>query len=67
LLGHPALIQRPFTKPSKSDFLHEHLVFHLVTTQVDRLKAEGCQGKAYFEAMFGAKLTFRQSTAIVLL
>jgi len=36
-------------------------------TQVDRLKVEDCQGKAHFEAMFGAKIRhFRQSTAIVI-
>jgi hypothetical protein len=38
-----------------------------VTAQVDRLKAEDCQRKAYFEAMFGARIRhFRQSMAIVL-
>jgi len=39
----------------------------IVIAQVDRLKAEDCQGKAHFEAMFGARNRhFRQSTAIVL-
>jgi len=33
---------------------------------VERLKAEDCQGKAHFKAMFDARITFRQSSAIVL-
>jgi len=37
-----------------------------VTTQVDRLKAEDCYGKAHFKAMFDARITFLQSTATVL-
>ena len=36
------------------------------TTQVDRLKVEDCQEKAHFKAMSDARITFRQSTAIVL-
>jgi len=36
-----------------------------IVTQVDRLKAEDCWEKAHFEAMVSAKITFRQSTAIV--
>jgi len=35
-----------------------------LTTQVDRLKTEDCYEKEYFEAMFGAKTTFRQNMAI---
>jgi hypothetical protein len=36
-------------------------------TQVDRLKAEDCQEKAHFKAMFGARIRhFRQSTTIEL-
>jgi len=36
-------------------------------TQVDWLKAEDCEEKAHFEAIFDARIRhFRQSTAIVL-
>jgi len=55
--------------------LAKHL--QLVTIQVDRLKAargasacavrEDCYEKAHFKAMFDARITFSQSTAIVLL
>jgi len=34
-------------------------------TQVDRLKDEDCRGKAHFKVMFDARITFRQSTAIM--
>jgi len=38
-----------------------------LATQVERQKTEDCQGKAHFEAMPGARVSyFRQSTAIVL-
>ena len=34
----------------------EGILLILVTTQVDRLKAEDRQEKAHFEAMFGARI-----------
>jgi len=37
----------------------------VIATQVDRLKT--VREKAHFEAMFGARITFHQNTAILLL
>jgi len=43
------------------------MLLKIIIAQVDRLKAEDCQEKAYFEAMFGARNRhLSQSTAIVL-